>query len=94
MKKFFATVAMALTLMSANAAIISVAKGYVFGNAVEVEYWMPFVYGQGLHDADWQDAFGGELYKTKGSHGCINLPKEQAKIIYDTIEAGYPIIYN
>ena len=32
MKKFFATVAMALTLMSANAAIISVAKGYVFGN--------------------------------------------------------------
>ena len=30
MKKFFATVAMALTLMSANAAIISVAKGYVF----------------------------------------------------------------
>ena len=64
----------------------------IYGYEVEVEYWMPFVYGQGLHDADWQDAFGGELYKTKGSHGCINLPKEQAKIIYDTIEAGYPII--
>ena len=64
----------------------------VYGYEIEVEYWMPFVYGQGLHDADWQDVFGGELYKTKGSHGCINLPKEQAKIIYDTIEAGYPII--
>lgn len=64
----------------------------IYGYARDVTYWMPFVYGQGLHDASWKSSFGGELYKTEGSHGCINLPSDQAKIIYDTISAGYPII--
>ena len=40
-----------------------------------VKYWMPFNGGIGLHDAVWQSAFGGERYKTKGSHGCVNLPR-------------------
>ena len=53
---------------------------------------MPFVCGQGLHDADWQTEFGGDVYKTKGSHGCINLPPAQAEVIYHTVEAGYPVI--
>ena len=58
-----------------------------------VKYWMPFVYGQGLHDASWQSAFGGNRYKTgHGSHGCINLPEDQAALIYNTIDGGYPII--
>lgn len=64
----------------------------VYGYSTEVKYWMPFVCGQGLHDADWQTSFGGNVYKTKGSHGCINLPPDQAKIIYNTIEKGYPVI--
>lgn len=63
-----------------------------YGYSVEVQYWMPFVYGQGLHDAGWQHQFGGEVYKTRGSHGCINLPPDQAKIIYDTVDKGYPIL--
>lgn len=63
------------------------------GYEVDVKYWMPFVYGQGLHDASWQSAFGGNRYRTgSGSHGCINLPEEQAAIIYNTIDGGYPII--
>ena len=65
----------------------------VYGYNTEVTYWMPFVYGQGLHDASWQSAFGGNLYKTgAGSHGCINLPTDQAALIYNTIDGGYPII--
>ncbi|MCI8327906.1 MAG: L,D-transpeptidase family protein [Lachnospiraceae bacterium] len=64
----------------------------IYGYETTVTYWMPFVYGQGLHDADWQTSFGGERYKTNGSHGCINLPRNQAEIIYNTIEGGYPII--
>ena len=64
----------------------------VYGYSTEVKYWMPFVCGQGLHDADWQTQFGGDVYKTKGSHGCINLPSDQAEIIYNTIETGYPVI--
>lgn len=29
-----------------------------YGYNVKVNYWMPFVYGQGLHDASWQSSFG------------------------------------
>lgn len=64
-----------------------------YGYDTKVKYWMPFVYGQGLHDAPWQSAFGGNRYKTgNGSHGCINLPEEEAAIIYENIDGGYPII--
>ena len=67
----------------------------VYGYDTAVTYWMPFVYGQGLHDASWQTNFGGDTYKTKGSHGCINLPPDQAKIIYETIDKGYCVlVYN
>lgn len=58
---------------------------------VEVDYWMPFHDGQGLHDASWKSAFGGNIYMTNGSHGCINLPKKAAKKIYENIEALVPI---
>ena len=65
----------------------------VYGYTTHVTYWMPFVYGQGLHDATWQSSFGGNRYKSgAGSHGCINLPKDQAAVIYNTIDGGYPII--
>jgi lipoprotein-anchoring transpeptidase ErfK/SrfK len=53
---------------------------------------MPFDGGIGLHDATWRDEFGGEIYKTDGSHGCVNLPKETAKIIYENIDKTMPII--
>lgn len=62
-----------------------------YGYKVPVNYWMPFVYGQGLHDMN-RSAYGGDIYLTNGSHGCVNLPLDQAKIIYETIGAGYPII--
>lgn len=64
-----------------------------YGYETKVKYWMPFVYGQGLHDASWQSSFGGDRYKTgAGSHGCINLPEDQAELIFHTIDGGYPII--
>lgn len=52
----------------------------------QVTYWMPFYDGQGLHDAPWRTSFGGNIYQTNGSHGCINLPADAAKIIYDNME--------
>lgn len=55
----------------------------------EVTYWMPFDgISIGLHDADWQtDGFGGDMYKRGyGSHGCVNLPKDKAKELYDLIK--------
>ncbi|SCZ76710.1 L,D-transpeptidase family protein [Pseudobutyrivibrio xylanivorans] len=57
-----------------------------------VNYWMPFNLGEGLHDATWRSKFGGTLYKTSGSHGCVNLPLSQAEKIYDIVEAGWPVI--
>ena len=47
--------------------------------ASNVNYFMPFAYNVGLHDASWRSTFGGEIYKTSGSHGCINLPEKIAK---------------
>lgn len=60
-----------------------------------VNYWMPFNNGIGMHDAKWRSSFGGAIYKTSGSHGCINLPPSVAKTIFDNISAGTPVIcYN
>lgn len=64
----------------------------IYGYEVKVEYWMPFVYGQGLHDAGWRGAFGGNIYMTDGSHGCVNLPTYVAQTIYEYIDAGFPVI--
>lgn len=59
---------------------------------VDVKYWMPFHDGQGLHDASWRNAFGGDIYKTNGSHGCVNLPTEAAAVIYENVDANFPIL--
>ncbi len=57
-----------------------------------VSYWMPFNKNIGMHDGYWRDNFGGTIYKTQGSHGCINLPPAAAKTIYENIEAGTPVL--
>jgi len=57
-----------------------------------VTYWMPFNGGIGLHDATWRGEFGGQIYVSNGSHGCINLPYYAAEIIYQNIYSGMPII--
>lgn len=65
------------------------------GYSSPVEYWMAFYQGYGLHDANWRDSFGGEIYLTNGSHGCVNLPTEAARQIYEIAEIGYPVVcYN
>ena len=57
-----------------------------------VNFWMPFNGGIGLHDALWRSNFGGNIYMTNGSHGCINLPYNAAKTIYNNINTSIPII--
>lgn len=54
-----------------------------------VSYWMRFSSdGCGLHDATWRSEFGGDIYKTNGSHGCVNLQKDFAKQIFDYTKIG------
>lgn len=57
-----------------------------------VSYWMA-VYGNiGIHDANWRGRFGGQIYKTNGSHGCINTPTKAVKQLYEMAEEGTPVI--
>lgn len=60
--------------------------------ATPVKYWMPFAGDVGMHDATWRKNFGGTIYKTNGSHGCINLPLSAAKTIYETVDKGYAVL--
>jgi hypothetical protein len=57
-----------------------------------VSFWMPFNGGIGIHDANWRTSFGGKIYKTNGSHGCVNAPYDVAKAIFYNIEPGTPVI--
>ena len=57
-----------------------------------VSYFMPFDGGIGLHDATWRDTFGGEIYKKNGSHGCVNLPLEDAKTIYENVDVKTKVL--
>lgn len=58
----------------------------------EVVYWMPFSGNVGIHDASWRSEFGGSLYIWEGSHGCVNVPYNQAAAIYENIEVGMPVV--
>lgn len=62
------------------------------GYAAPVTFWMPFNNGIGIHDASWRNSFGGNIYRTNGSHGCVNSPYNLAKTIFDNISVGTPVI--
>ena len=58
----------------------------------KVKYWMPFNRNVGLHDAPWRKTFGGQIYKSNGSHRCINLPPANAAKIYENVDKNTPVI--
>lgn len=60
--------------------------------AAPVSYWMPFNGDIGIHDATWRSKFGGQIYITDGSHGCINTPYDVASKIFEYITQGTPVI--
>lgn len=55
------------------------------------KYWIRITWtGTGYHymnRSDWAN-WSPELYKTKGSHGCINLQLEDVKTIYGYVKLG------
>lgn len=63
------------------------------GYVSHVHRWMRLTgNGVGLHDATWRGRFGGNIYRSSGSHGCINLPKDFAYNLYDNVETGTCVI--
>lgn len=59
-----------------------------------VSYWMRVTWsGIGFHDATWQPAFGGQLYRQgRGSHGCINMPMNNVAALYEIVNVGCPVV--
>ena len=62
------------------------------GYASFVRYWMPFDKLIGMHDASWRSAFGGKIYLTNGSHGCVNMPTSAARFMFENVDMLTPVI--
>lgn len=57
-----------------------------------VKYWMKVWGGIGIHDASWRSKFGGKIYLTNGSHGCINTPLNNVIKLYNQVKIGTPVV--
>ena len=55
-----------------------------------VSFWSGFDYSgaYGFHDASWRGSFGGSIYISNGSHGCINMPYWAAESVYYNAPIG------
>jgi LysM repeat protein len=53
----------------------------------DVPYVMYFFESYGLHGTYWHNKFGQPM-----SHGCVNLPTEDAKWLYNWAEIGTPVL--
>lgn len=62
------------------------------GYASPVKFWMPVKGNIGIHDASWRSEFGEEIYKTNGSHGCINTPHDVMVQLFQMAEVGTPVV--
>lgn len=52
----------------------------------QVPYTMYFYAGYGIHGTYWHNAFGRVM-----SHGCVNLPVEEAEWFYNFASVGTPV---
>ena len=46
--------------------------------------------GYAMHGAPWRSSFGWSGYG--GSHGCVNMPVDAAKFIYDWTDMGDTVV--
>ncbi len=59
-----------------------------------VTYWIPYTedFTIGFHDLASRTAFGGDIYITNGSHGCVNMPLDAVAKIYEVVAYGFPVV--
>lgn len=76
--------------------IFYMSRGINFGGGLSSARWAKFTArGHGLHDATWRpdsDFESAETYEGNGSHGCVNLPLEFAKELYEELEIGTIVV--
>ncbi len=56
-----------------------------------VDYWVGFdetggMYG--LHDAQWRDEFGGDIWTYDPSRGCVNMPLDKIGLLFERLKLG------
>ena len=56
-----------------------------------VDYWVGFdqtggIYG--LHDAQWRDEFGGDIWLYDPSRGCVNMPLDKIGLLFKRLRLG------
>lgn len=58
-----------------------------------VHYWVPFNGDFGLHDAPWEKTgYGSQDYRTKGSHGCVHVPRADMRWLYRWTHVGGTVV--
>jgi hypothetical protein len=53
--------------------------------------WMGFNHGIGFHALEG-NSYYKQLGKKNVSHGCVRVSREDAKIIYEIVERGTPVL--
>lgn len=48
--------------------------------------------GEGFHDACWRSNFGGKIYLSNGSHGCVNMNYDDVKILDEYAKYGTKVL--
>lgn len=48
--------------------------------------------GEGFHDARWRNQFGGDIYLTNGSHGCVNMRLEDVLVLDKYLDKGNKVL--
>ncbi len=60
---------------------------------IVVDRWIRLTWeGIGLHDAKWREEFGGNIYRTNGSHGCVNMPRDFTHNLFNRVEVGTIVV--
>ena len=69
---------------------------YWAGKAWDVDYWIAFDGDLiGFHDAGWrtdEEIENPDQYLTDGSHGCVNMKKEDVRVLYEEAPNGTVVI--
>ena len=73
------------------ALLLSVIAYYTPSTFTPVGPWVTYFTGSyAMHGAPWRSSFGWSGYG--GSHGCVNMPVDAAKFIYDWTDMGDTVV--
>ena len=67
------------------------------GYVEHVDYWIGFdetgrIYG--FHDASWRSEFGGDIWLSDPSRGCVNMPTDKIAELFRMVDIGTDVYIN